>query len=173
MAPWLPRFCACTTRPFSLLHSGASTPSGCWPRCLISSFSSRSTALLGRKVPFFQRRNVSMSWIFIGVVTLVTAYLTGGIGFAVLGSKPLAASVTSSIITDNPALTFASPAFPSNANMRPLRSRYFSLLAPDGAAGAPCRLWRLRLLFFWSRYSRLKISSMIPSNPPRMPSGRA
>jgi hypothetical protein len=42
---------------------------------------------LGTDVPFFRARKVSMSLIAIAVVVLVTAYFTGGIGFAAFGAR--------------------------------------------------------------------------------------
>ena len=42
---------------------------------------------MGQDVRFFRARNVSFSLLFLGAVTLVTAYSTGGIGFGSFGAS--------------------------------------------------------------------------------------
>jgi hypothetical protein len=42
---------------------------------------------IGREVPFFKARQVSVALIILGAVVFLTAYATGGIGFAVFGSS--------------------------------------------------------------------------------------
>src|SRR5579884_4253267 len=42
---------------------------------------------LGQKVPFFQARSVARSLIFLTIVVAVTAYVSGGIGLNIFGSR--------------------------------------------------------------------------------------
>jgi hypothetical protein len=42
---------------------------------------------LGQGVQFFRARNVAMALIFLTFVVFATAYMTGGVGFAILGSR--------------------------------------------------------------------------------------
>ncbi len=42
---------------------------------------------MGRRVDFFRARNLSHACLALGIIVLVTAYATGGIGLAVFGAR--------------------------------------------------------------------------------------
>ncbi|MDB6023341.1 MAG: O-Antigen ligase [Pedosphaera sp.] len=61
-------------------------PSFCMIMACVSFFFLMLNRSMGQHVPFFRARQVALSLIAMAVVTLATAYATGGIGFALFGS---------------------------------------------------------------------------------------